>query len=168
MSRHNCPNSCHGTLAFSYLQLLILQWYILLFRRTSDGDRSAGDSGSRVGSGTSACQTAAAETAAVAFADSAGHRVVDARSHLFSADSFECSADVLEVRVREAVADGSRIDAEAVSGDVAAAVARRESSDDSFERFVSLASAPSARSSSRSRSSIQFLRSFRYDLRREK
>lgn len=164
MSRRNSSNSRHGTLAFSYLQLLILQWYILLFRRISDADRSAWDSDSRVGSGTSGCRNAVA-TVAAATADNVSHRVEGLCSCLIVADSSECIFDVLEAAVlefrdREALADGPRTDAEIV----AAAVVHTESSDESSERFVSLAS---ERFSSRSKSSIQFLRSFRYDLRRE-
>lgn len=168
MSTRNSSNFCHGTLAFSYLQLLILLWYILLFRRTFDVDRSAVCFGSRFGSGTSDCCTAVAGAAA-ASVGTVAHLYnygcdLDWGCWLFDTESSVDFVAVPEVLVRANLFDEPRTDAAVGADDVAVIAARAESSDDNSERFVSL-SMLNESSSSRSRSSTRFLHSFRYDLR---
>lgn len=169
MSTRNSSNFCHGTLAFSYLQLLILLWYILLFRLTSDADRSAVGFGSRFRMSTSGCCTAVAGAAAAS---------VGSVAHLYSNgcdldwgwwlfDTETSTADFVAVPaalVRAILFDEPRTDAAVGADDVAVIAARAESSDDNSERFVSL-SMPNESSSFRLRSSTRFLHSFRYDLR---
>lgn len=168
VSTRNYSNFGHGNLAFSYLQLLILLWYILLFRRTSDADRSAVCFGSRFGSGTSGCCTAVAGAAA-AFVGTVAHLYnygcdLDWGWWLFDTEPSVDFVAVRAVHVRAILFDEPRTDAAVGADDVAVIAARAESSDDNSERFVSL-SMPNESSSSRSRSSTRFLHSFRYDLR---
>lgn len=163
MSRRNSLNFCHGTLAFSYLRLLILQWYILSFRLISDAAHSAVCSESRAGTGTSDdCTVVVA--AAAASADNVGRLFADDLcSCLLCTDSLDCCVVARAFLAHATLADGLHTDAVTAVDDVSEVAARAESSDDNSVRFASL-SLHDERSSFHSKSSIQFLRWSRDDL----